>query len=255
MRMITAEYVRRRLDYDPETGKFIWRPKAIRSTDDKVWNTRYAGEAAGSIKDNGYRGIMLDRKLYSAARLAWFITHDEWPQNDIDHINRVRDDDRLANLRKATRAENNNNKSNNNGLPEGVYWHTGTAKYRAQIPKGVPVFGITYLGQYGDPITAGGVVQEGIGIVCDNEDEETIRILLKELKDSRTEILTEAQKNSLRASQKKSGLPKGVRKMGNGFQARIWRNGKCVHLGTFGTPEEASKVYQQSEVKKCLEFV
>jgi hypothetical protein len=174
---------------------------------------------------------MLDRKLYSAARLAWLYVHGEWPKNQIDHINRVRDDDRLVNLRDVTRTENQNNRSNNNGLPEGVQWHTEKAKYVARIPQGVPVFGGNYLGQYGDPITAGEVVQEGIGIICDNEDEETIRRLLKELKGACTEILP------------KSGLPKGVRKSGNRFQAQIWRNGKYVHLGTFDTLEEASAVY------------
>jgi hypothetical protein len=156
-------------------------------------------------------------------------------------MNRKRGDDRLVNLRDVTHTENCNNISTNNGLPEGVHWDTGKAKYEARIPRCVPVFGRTYLGQYGDPITAGKVVQQGIEIILDNEDDETIKGLLKELKDSRTEILLEAER-------RKSGLPKGVRKMGNGFQAQIWRNGKNVYLGTFGTPEEASKVYQQSEV-------
>jgi len=158
-------------------------------------------------------------------------------QNEIDHINRVRDDDRLVNLRDVTSSENHNNKSNNNGLPEGVHWDTKSVKYQARIPWGVPVFGNTYLGQYGDPIIAGDVVQEGIGIILDNEDEETIKRLLKELKDARTEILSEAER-------KKSGLPKGVIKQGDKFAAQIWRNGKNVHLGTFETPEEASATYQ-----------
>jgi hypothetical protein len=225
---MTADYLRVRLHYDPETGIFTWKP---RGPGDKSWNTRYAGEVAGFIKDDGYRQINIDGKLYRAARLAWFITHGEWPQNEIDHINRVRDDNRLVNLRDVTPTENSNNKYNNNGLPEGVHWATGKAKYEAWIPKGVPVFGMTYLGQYGNPIVAGEVAQEGIGIICNNEDEETIRRLLKELKDTCTEILP------------KSGLPKGVKKQGAKFAARIWRNGKMVHLGTFGTPEEASAVY------------
>jgi hypothetical protein len=243
--MITAEYVRRRLQYNSETGVFIWKPRI----GDKRWTAQFAGKVAGSIKNDGYRRIKIDGESYGAARLAWLITYGEWPQNDIDHINRVRDDDRLVNLRDVTRTENQNNRSNNNGLPEGVQFNTKSAKYQAWIPKGVPVFGITYLGQYGDPITAGGVVQEGIGIVCDNEDasEETIKRLLKELKDSRNEILSEEQRNELRASKKESGLPKGVKKSGGRFQAQIWRNGKCVYLGIFDTPDEASATYQEAE--------
>jgi len=242
--MITAEYVRRRLQYDPETGVFIWKPRPI----DKSWSTRFSGEVAGTIKNNGYRQIRIDGVKYGAARLAWLYVYGEWPKNEIDHINRVRDDDRLINLREATRTENCNNKYNNNGLPRGVYRYTEGAKYQAQIPRGVPIFGNIYLGQYGDSIVAGEVVQEGINIICDNEDEETIRRLLKELKDSRNEILSEEQRDALRASKRGSGLPKGVRKKGNGFQAQIWRNGKTVYLGTFETPEEASVVYNRSNV-------
>jgi hypothetical protein len=245
--MITAEYVRRRLQYDPETGVFIWKPRPI----DKSWSTRYAGEVAGSIKNNGYRQIRIDGVKYGAARLAWLYVYGEWPENEIDHINRVRDDDRLVNLRAATRTENCNNRSSNNGLPEGVYWHTGNAKYEAWIPKGVPIFGNIYLGQYGDPIVAGEVVQEGINIICDNEDEETIRRLLKELKDSMNEILSEEQRDAFRASKKGSGLPKGVRKQGVKFAAQIWRNGKTVYLGTFDTPEEAFVVYQAKVNNVC----
>ncbi len=239
---MNADYVRKRLDYNPETGIFIWRPRIIGSTDDKRWNTRYAGEVAGSVDGNGYRLIEIDGEGYRAARLAWLIVHGEWPKNEIDHINRVRTDDRIVNLRDVTPTENNNNKSNNNGLPEGVHWSTRDTKYQARIPQGVPVFGKIYLGQYGDPITAGEVVQAGIEIICDNEDEETIKRLLKELKDARTEILSEAER-------KKSGLPKGVCKNGGRFKAQIWRNGKNVHLGNFSTPEEASEVYQQSQAE------
>jgi len=242
-----SDYVRKRLDYNPETGVFIWKPKP----GDKWWNANFAGEIAGTINNQGYRQIMIDGKQYMAARLAWLITHGEWPQNEIDHINRVRTDDRMVNLRDVTSTENNNNRSNNNGLLEGVHWNIGRAKYQAQIPKGVPVFGNTYLGKYGSPITAGEIVQEGIDIICNNEDEETIRRLLKELKDSRTEILSEEQRNALRASKKESGLPKGVKKSRGRFQAQIWRNGKYVNLGTFDTPEEASVVYQAKVNNVC----
>jgi hypothetical protein len=231
--VIDADYVRSRLQYDPETGVFIWKPKAAAN---KIWNMRYAGEIAGTINNQGYRRISIGREGYMAGRLAWLIVHGEWPENEIDHINRKRDDDRLVNLRDVTHTDNQNNRSNNNGLPEGVHWSTGSAKYIAKITKGVPVFGMTYLGQYGDPIIAGDVVQEGIGIICDNEDEETIKRLLKELKDACTEILSEAER-------RKSGLPKGVKKNGNRFAAQIRRNGKMAYLGTFGTPEEAAEAY------------
>jgi hypothetical protein len=225
--VIDADYVRKRLEYDPDTGVFTWKPRI----DDKRWTAQFAGGVAGSINNKGYRRIRIDGESYVAARLAWVYVYGEWPKNQIDHINRKRDDDRLVNLRDVTHTENNNNRSDNNGCPEGVYWITRKAKYQAQIPQSVPIFGNTYLGQYKDSIIAGEVVKEGIEIIFGNEDEETIKRLLKELKDARAEILL------------KSGLPKGVTKQDVKFAAQIWRNGKMVHLGTFNTPEEASEAY------------
>jgi hypothetical protein len=233
--MINAEYVRGRLQYDPETGVFIWKPRI----GDKSWNIRHSGKAAGTIANNGYRLIKIDNKVHMAARLAWLIVYGEWPINEIDHINRNRNDDRIVNLRDITHTENCNNKVNNNKFPDGVYWDTRREVYVARIPQSAPIFGWIYLGQYGDPIVAGKVVQEGVDIICDNENanEENIKKLLKKLKDLRTEIKS-----------KKNNLPKGVyynKAMGK-FVANIWRNDKNVYLGSFNTPKEASEAYKRA---------
>ena len=89
------------LHYDPETGYFTWLV------------TRGAaklGMKAGRIMANGYVRIEIFGKQYMAHRLAWFYTHKEWPKSDIDHGNRNRNDNRLCNLRIASRAQNNGNK-------------------------------------------------------------------------------------------------------------------------------------------------
>jgi hypothetical protein len=91
------EYALKRLHYNPRTGVFTWR------------DGQHAGKIAGSIKDNGYRYIGLPRRKYKASRLAYLMCFGEWPANMIDHRNRIRDDDRLHNLRDATCAENNTN--------------------------------------------------------------------------------------------------------------------------------------------------
>jgi len=54
----------------------------------------------------GYVIINLNRRAQYAHRLAWLYVYREWPDKDIDHINSVRDDNRIVNLRRATRAEN-----------------------------------------------------------------------------------------------------------------------------------------------------
>jgi len=61
--------------------------------------------------------IMVDRTSHKAHRLAWLYTYGEWPVGDIDHINECKGDNRIINLREATRAENmqNRSKANKNG--------------------------------------------------------------------------------------------------------------------------------------------
>ena len=90
------------LRYEPDTGCFYWRmhrgPRAA------------LGRRAGKLVPNGYRRIMVDGVQYSASRLAWFYTYGKWPAVYLDHINNVRDDDRLVNLRECTQRQNGHNR-------------------------------------------------------------------------------------------------------------------------------------------------
>jgi hypothetical protein len=95
--MLTAEELRGQLDYDPLTGVFTWRVKPRRKN---------IADCAGCIAKTGYVYISVQKKTYAAHRLAWLHTYGYWPSKEIDHINRVRSDNRIANLREATRAEN-----------------------------------------------------------------------------------------------------------------------------------------------------
>ena len=92
-----AERARELLSYDPETGGFHWKVARGRAP---------AGSLAGSEIPQGYRVIGIDGRLHFAHRLAWLITHRRWPVEHIDHINGVRSDNRLCNLREASCAEN-----------------------------------------------------------------------------------------------------------------------------------------------------
>lgn len=57
---------------------------------------------AGAKETRGYRQIRIDGILFMAHRLVWLMIRNEWPLDDIDHINRNRDDNRIENLRVAT---------------------------------------------------------------------------------------------------------------------------------------------------------
>ena len=67
------------------------------------------GDVAGTRCGNGYISVFLEGRRYAAHRLAWFYVNKEWPEFDVDHINRVRTDNRICNLRMASRTENNQN--------------------------------------------------------------------------------------------------------------------------------------------------
>lgn len=120
--------IREMLHYDPDTGYFTWRTLSSKKAASLI------GERAGCLhKVYGYWVIRLDGRLYRACRLAWFWTHGEWPSDEIDHINGDRADDRLCNLREASRKQN---AANTRGFGEsgfkGVSWHKGDAKWRAR---------------------------------------------------------------------------------------------------------------------------
>jgi hypothetical protein len=90
----------------------------------------------GYVNNLGYRQITLKNVIYSAHRIAWTLAHGRTPDGEIDHINGVRGDNRLRNLRLVTSAENNRNrrlsKHNRSGV-KGVCWESSRRKWRATI--------------------------------------------------------------------------------------------------------------------------
>lgn len=113
---LTAEEARRRVAYDPETGKLTW--KVLR-------NTLRIGEEARCLDVAGYVQVNICGTLVKGHRLAWLIHYGEWPADHIDHINGVRNDNRITNLRCVSGTVNTQNKRNgsckNNSGYLGVY--------------------------------------------------------------------------------------------------------------------------------------
>lgn len=106
---MTAEELRSRLHYDPETGVFTWKEIPATSRETRRWNSRYAGRKAGCL-NRGYVRVHFKSRAFSGHRLAWLYMTGAWPFPSIDHINGVTDDNRFCNLRIATHAQNSMNR-------------------------------------------------------------------------------------------------------------------------------------------------
>lgn len=139
-RRLTAGIARELLMYDAETGKLHWRRRARRwFKDDRAWNSwnaRFVGKDALAGAHKGYRRGRILGITYLAHRVVWLIHHGDWPKEQTDHINGIRADNRMENLREVTPQDNAKNQqrkiSNSSGVM-GVYWHAGVNKWVADI--------------------------------------------------------------------------------------------------------------------------
>lgn len=142
MKQIDANRIKSDLSYNPETGSFIWNYRNPESFDSyrgyKIFNGKYAGKAAGSVKKEKdgsvYVVIRLNGELFRAHRLAWAYVHGDAP-GAIDHINGDTLDNRIQNLRDGTGSTNARNaamsKANTSGF-NGVVWLKQKLRWRAQ---------------------------------------------------------------------------------------------------------------------------
>ena len=101
MTTLTQDRLKSVLDYCPDLGLFWFKPRP----GNQRFNTRYAGELAGSL-NNGYVHVQVDGRRYKAHRLAWLWMTGKMPEGELDHANRYRMDNAFANLREATGSQN-----------------------------------------------------------------------------------------------------------------------------------------------------
>ncbi len=122
------------LSYDPETGKVTWKINRYGSNGHV---SAPAGKEAGTFMSNGYRSIKIDDIGMLIHRVAWAIFYGDWPQGDVDHINMQKADNRIANLRLASRSQNMSNRSHTkrNTLKAKGVEITRTGKYAVKIWK------------------------------------------------------------------------------------------------------------------------
>ena len=102
------ELLKQLLAYEPETGLMRWKVAAS--------PTAQPGEIAGSSNQLGYVKIVIKGVHRGGHRVAWALYYGEWPKNTIDHINGDPSDNRIANLRDCSMAENAINKRGLRGV-------------------------------------------------------------------------------------------------------------------------------------------
>jgi hypothetical protein len=141
--MISQEELKEVLEYNPDTGLFTW----IKSNG----NHLKVGDVAGSRRNDGYIVIIIKGKSYKAHRLAYLYMIGNFPENSIDHINHIKDDNRWVNLRAATSAQNGANtkkRINNKSGYKGVYWNKRSKKWYVKITH---MYKVIHLGVYTTP--------------------------------------------------------------------------------------------------------
>lgn len=138
--MITQDYVKERLSYDPDTGIFVWKRRPGFSRSIKAWNTRYAGKVAGCVYNSHGRNLFyvkttIDNVRYDCHALAWYYCYGEWPLL-LDHIDGVGTNNKISNLRPLSHGDNIRKgriQSNNTSGFKGVSFRRDTERWTARL--------------------------------------------------------------------------------------------------------------------------
>ena len=144
----TPETLRKLFNYDSDAGKLYWRTRTPDMFDNrknraerscKAWNSRWAGKEAFTAKGTGgYHHGKIFGILYLAHRIVWALRYEKHPdlKLEIDHINGVKTDNRINNLRLVTKNINSQNafmRCHNTSGFNGVSWHKSRKKWQPQI--------------------------------------------------------------------------------------------------------------------------
>ena len=119
----TPEQLREQIHYEPTSGRLTWKGNK-------------GGAEVGCHTNEGYRHFRFGAVTIRSHRAAWAMHYGEWPSGQIDHINGIRDDNRIANLRVVSVKQNCQNRrrnANNSSGQTGVHWDASEGRWRAKI--------------------------------------------------------------------------------------------------------------------------
>lgn len=133
MKDLIKEYIH----YEPETGELFWKKSPA------LWIK--PGDKAGCLNQNGYIHVILKGKCLKAHRVAWLLSYGDWPKQQIDHINNIRTDNRISNLRDVDEQTNQSKKKcHQEGILWGTSFHKKTKTYAARFSFEKKIYCIGY---------------------------------------------------------------------------------------------------------------
>ena len=146
MSKVDQQFLREYFEY--RDGHLWWVKKSSKYSNVKI------GSLFGRLDTQGYRTGRVFNKDYKEHRLIWLYHYNEWPKENIDHINGVRDDNKIENLRECSQLENSKNRladKNSTSKYKGVSWRKSKNRWISYIcSKGKNI----YLGSFTDEIEA-----------------------------------------------------------------------------------------------------
>lgn len=126
------DYIKEQLRYDADTGLFWWNyAKVHRNLDKPVGSNHNQGYKLVCIRFNG------KKNYYLLHRLAWFMFYGVWPEDQIDHTNGIRSDNRIVNLREVSNGQNQQNSISKKGSSsqyKGICWYKPYEKWMVRLP-------------------------------------------------------------------------------------------------------------------------
>ena len=221
-RILDVNQLREILDYNPETGVFVWKRMLA--------HRRKSGSVAGS-KTHGYVEIGVWNRSYRAHHLAWLYVYGEWPKGVIDHIDGDRSNNAISNLREATNQQNAQNRhwassSKESSSLLGITWNKRSKCWMAQIkhPNGNNV---------------------NLGLYDSEQDAYAAYLHAKRELHPESNLSAAAlpPKPTRRPNTRGTSGVRGVsfERSRNKWCVRVAREGKYKHLGYFDTEQEAAQ--------------
>lgn len=167
----SPEVLRQLLTYDPATGDLVWRTRHAEMFPTKAastwWNGRFANQKAlTAIDSSGYRFGLIFSVTHKAHRVIWALYYGAWPRGEIDHLNGIKTDNRIKNLRdvhKSVNARNTKMYGHNTSGQNGVSWYRRNNKWRASIKIDGQQKHLGYFECFDDAIAARKAAEKGHG--------------------------------------------------------------------------------------------